>query len=72
MVKCYLNKIKAISTACTIKPRPIVMMFSRSLSTTARKNIRTNPAQANSTMSKLGVRSESPVIKASKVGMVAA
>ena len=57
--------------ACSIKPKPIVMMFSMSFSTTARKNNNTKPPHKNRIMSKPGVRSESPVIKAKKLGKVA-
>ena len=57
--------------ACSIKPKPIVMMFSMSFSTTARKNNSTKPPHKNKIMSKPGVRSDNPVIKAKKVGKVA-
>ena len=57
--------------ACSIKPKPIVMMLSMSLSTTARKNNRTKPPHKNKIMSRPGVRSDNPVIKAKKVGKVA-
>ena len=57
--------------ACSIKPKPTVMMLSMSLSTTARMNSNTRPPQRNRIMSKPGVLSESPVIKAKKVGSVA-
>ena len=67
----YLNKIMAMNTACTTNPTPIVTVFKLSLSTTARANSKTKPAQVNSTMSRFGVRSLSPVISANKVGIVA-
>ena len=57
--------------ACSIKPKPIVMMFSMSFSTTARKNNNTRPPHRNKIISKPGVRSDNPVIKAKKVGKVA-
>jgi hypothetical protein len=57
--------------ACSIKPNPIVMIFSMSLSTTARKNNSTRPPHRNRIMSKPGVLSLNPVIKAKKVGKVA-
>jgi len=57
--------------ACSIKPKPIVMMFSMSFSTTARKNSRTKPPHRNKIMSKPGVLSLNPVISARKLGKVA-
>ena len=57
--------------ACSMKPKPIVMMLSMSLSTTARMNSRTRPPHRNRIMSRPGVRSDRPVIKAKKVGKVA-
>ena len=60
-----------MNPACSIKPKPMVMMLSMSLSTTARKNSNTKPPHKNKIMSKPGVRSLSPVIKAKKVGKVA-
>ena len=67
----YLKSIKAMHPACSIKPKPIVMMFSMSFNTTARKNNSTNPPHRNRIMSRPGVRSDNPVIKAKKVGKVA-
>lgn len=60
-----------MSPACAIKPTPIVMTFSMSFSTTARKNSNTRPDQRNATTSRPGTRSDSPVISARRVGMVA-
>ena len=60
-----------MNPACSIKPKPIVMMLRMSLSTTARKNNSTSPPHKNKIISKPGVRSLSPVIKAKKVGKVA-
>jgi len=57
--------------ACSIKPKPIVMMLSMSFSTTARKNNRTKPPHKNKIMSKPGVLSLNPVISARKLGKVA-
>jgi len=57
--------------ACSIKPKPIVMMLSMSLSTTARKNNSTKPPHKNRIMSNPGVLSDSPVISAKKLGKVA-
>jgi len=57
--------------ACSIKPKPIVMILSMSFSTTARKNSRTNPPHRNRIMSSPGVLSDSPVISARKLGKVA-
>ena len=67
----YLNKIMAINTAWVIKPTPMVMILSISRSTTARMNSKTKPAHINSTISKFGTLSLSPVSKASRVGIVA-
>jgi hypothetical protein len=58
-------------TACVIKPKPMVMMFSMSRRTTALKNNKISPAHMNMTMSKFGTVSLSPVSKARSVGIVA-
>lgn len=58
-------------TACTTKPAPMVTVLRISRMTTARLNNNTRPAQVNSTMSRFGVRSLTPVISAINVGMVA-
>ena len=57
--------------ACSMKPNPMVIIFSMSFNTTARKNSRTNPPHKNRIMSRPGVLSDSPVISARKLGKVA-
>ena len=67
----HLNRITAIRLACTINPTLIVIMFKVSFNTIARPNNKNKLVHKNMTMSRLGVRSLSPVIKASSVGIVA-
>ena len=54
-----------------MNPKPIVMMFRASLSTTALQNIKNKPAHMNRTRSRFGKLLLSPVIKAISAGMVA-
>ena len=60
-----------MNPACSMNPNPMVMMFSMSFSTTARMNNSTRPLHKNKMMSRLGVRSDSPVMSARKLGRVA-